>query len=133
MRVSKKYLDLLNSSDTQKDTKEFLKNKLDSAKWFINAVQSRRQTMLKVMNAIVERQREFFETHGENLKPMFEKDIAEDISMDISTVSRVVRGKYVQTDFGIYELRYFFSNALHTDSGEDVSNKIVKGKDKRPH
>jgi len=128
VRISKKYLDLLNSNGIGKDTKEFLKNKLDSAKWFINAIQSRRQTMLKVMNAIVENQKEFFESHGENLKPMFEKDIAEDINMDISTVSRVVRGKYVQTDFGIYELKYFFSNALHTESGEDVSNKIVKEK-----
>jgi RNA polymerase sigma-54 factor len=128
VRISKKYLDLLNSNEVEKDTKEFLKNKLDSAKWFINAIQSRKQTMLKVMNAIVKRQREFFESHGENLKPMFEKDIAEDISMDISTVSRVVRGKYAQTDFGIYELKYFFSNALHTESGEDVSNKIVKEK-----
>ena len=84
--------------------------------------------MLKIMNAIVSRQHEFFISHGENLKPMFEKDIAEDVSMDISTVSRVVRGKYVQTDFGIYELRYFFSSAMKTESGEDVSNKIYMDK-----
>ena len=80
------------------------------------------------MNAIVARQREFFISHGENLKPMFEKDIAEDISMDISTISRVVRGKYVQTDFGIFELKYFFSTGLKTESGEDVSNKIFMEK-----
>ncbi len=65
----------------------------------------------------------FFFSHGENLKPMFEKDIADDVSMDISTVSRVVRGKYVQTDFGIYELKYFFSSAMKTGSGEELSNK----------
>ena len=104
IRISKKYMDMLKDKKTQKDTKEFLKNKFESAKWFLNAIQSRKDTMLKVMNAIVERQREFFISHGENLKPMFEKDIDEDINMDISTISRVVRGKYVQTDFGIFEL-----------------------------
>jgi len=128
VRISKRYLDLLRAKDTEKETKEFLKNKLDSAKWFLNAIQSRKDTMLKVMEAIVKRQKDFFETNGGNLKPMFEKDIAEDINMDVSTVSRVVRGKYVQTDFGIYELKYFFSSAMHTDSGEDVSNKMVKEK-----
>lgn len=107
IRISKKYMDMLKDKKTQKDTKEFLKNKFESAKWFLNAIQSRKDTMLKVMNAIVERQREFFISHGENLKPMFEKDIAEDINMDISTISRVVRGKYVQTDFGIFDLKYF--------------------------
>lgn len=128
IRISKKYMDMLKDKKTQKDTKEFLKNKFESAKWFLNAIQSRKDTMLKVMNAIVDRQREFFLTHGENLKPMFEKDIAEDINMDISTISRVVRGKYVQTDFGIFELKYFFSTGLKTDSGEDVSNKIFMEK-----
>jgi RNA polymerase sigma-54 factor len=128
VRISKKYMDMLKSPDTEGEAKEFLKTKLDSAKWFINAIQSRKDTMLKVMNAILERQKEFFETHGETLKPMFEKDIAEDISMDISTISRVVRGKYVQTDFGIFELKYFFSGAMHTESGEDVSSKMVKAK-----
>jgi RNA polymerase sigma-54 factor len=128
VRISKRYLELLKAKDTEKETKEFLKNKLDSAKWFLNAIQSRKSTMLKVMKAIVKRQKDFFETSGENLKPMFEKDIAEDIGMDVSTVSRVVRGKYAQTDFGIFELKYFFSSAMHTNSGEDVSNKIVKEK-----
>lgn len=128
IRISKKYLEMMKDKSTGKDTKEFLKNKVESAKWFINSIQQRRDTMLKIMNAIVSRQHEFFITHGENLKPMFEKDIAEDVSMDISTVSRVVRGKYVQTDFGIYELRYFFSSAMKTESGEDVSNKIYMDK-----
>lgn len=128
VRLSKKYMEMLGSKETEGEAKDFLKSKLDSAKWFINAIQSRRDTMMKVMNAILERQMQFFETRGEVLKPMFEKDIAEDISMDISTVSRVVRGKYVQTDFGIFELKYFFSAALHNDDGEDVSNKMVKEK-----
>src|SRR4030095_7035822 len=126
VRLSRKYIDLLNSKNTAKDTKEFLRNKIDSARWFINAIHSRRTTMLEVMKAIVKRQKDFFESNGENLKPMFEKDIADDIKMDISTVSRVVRGKYVQTDFGIFELKYFFSGAMPTVNGEDVSNKTVK-------
>ncbi len=128
IRISKKYLEMLKDKKTPKDTKEFLKNKVESARWFINAIESRRETMLKVMNAIVDRQKEFFLSHGENLKPMFEKDIAEEISMDISTISRVVRGKYVQTDFGIFELKYFFSTGMKTQGGEDVSNKIFMDK-----
>jgi RNA polymerase sigma-54 factor len=128
VRISRKYIDMLKDKKTGKDTKEFLKGKLDSAKWFLNAIKSRRNTMLKVMKGIVDRQKEFFTSHGEDLKPMFEKDIAEDISMDVSTISRVVRGKYVQTDFGIFELRYFFSGGMKTDSGEDVSNKMLKEK-----
>lgn len=128
IRISRRYIEMLKSKKTQKQTKEFLKNRLDSAKWFLNSIASRRETMLKVMNAIVYRQKEFFFTNGENLKPMYEKDIASDINMDISTVSRTVRNKYVQTDFGVFELKYFFSNPIQTESGEDVSSKIVKEK-----
>lgn len=128
IKISKKYMEMLKDKSTGKDTRDFLKNKVESARWFINAIESRRETMLKIMNAIVNRQMEFFTSHGENLKPMFEKDIAEDINMDISTVSRVVRGKYVQTDFGIFDLKYFFSAAMKTESGEDVSNRIYMDK-----
>ena len=84
-------------------------------------------TMMRVMRSIVEKQRTFFET-GENLRPMIYKDIAEVIGMDISTISRVVNGKYVQTEYGVYELRHFFSDKLTTSSGEEVSNKEVKKK-----
>lgn len=128
IRINRKYSDMLKDKRTDKDTREFLKIKIDAAKWFINAIQQRRDTMLKIMNAITLRQKEFFLTHGENLKPMFEKDIAEDVKMDISTVSRVVRGKYVQTEFGIFELKYFFSQAMKTAGGEDVSNKVFMEK-----
>lgn len=128
IKISRKYMEMLKDKSTGKDTRDFLKNKVESARWFINAIESRRETMLKIMNAIVNRQMEFFTSHGENLKPMFEKDIAEDINMDISTVSRVVRGKYVQTDFGIFDLKYFFSAAMKTESGEDVSNRIYMDK-----
>ncbi|MGA2667914.1 MAG: RNA polymerase factor sigma-54 [Ignavibacteria bacterium] len=128
IRISRRYLAMLRSKKTPRQTREFLKNKYDSAKWFMNSIISRHETMLKVMKAIVERQREFFLTNGENIKPMYEKDIAMDINMDISTVSRTVRNKYVQTDFGTYELKYFFSNPIQTQSGEDVSSKLVKDK-----
>lgn len=128
LRLSKAYRDLTDNigRKTDKSAKEFVKTNYERAKWFIDAIKSRRQTMLKVMNSILKRQREFFDNMGENLKPMYEKDVAEDISMDISTVSRTVRGKYVQTDFGIYELKYFFSNYLKTDEGDDVSTKEIK-------
>jgi RNA polymerase sigma-54 factor len=126
LRMNRRYVDMLKSKTVPKQTKEFLKSRLDSAKWFLNSIVSRRETMLKVMNAIVDRQKDFFFSNGENLRPMYEKDIASDIGMDISTVSRTVRNKYVQTDFGVYELKYFFSNPIQTESGEDVSSKIVK-------
>ena len=112
------------SFDTE--TRQFLRGKLESARWFINSINQRRQTMMKVMKAIVEIQEEFFKFGEGYLKPMILKDVAEKILMDISTVSRVVNGKYVQTEFGVYELKYFFSEGLTTDSGEEISNKEVK-------
>jgi RNA polymerase sigma-54 factor len=108
------------------DTKQFLKNRMESARWFINSINQRRATMIKVMGAIIELQEEFFLGGEGNLKPMILKDVAEKIHMDISTISRVVNGKYVQTEWGVYELKYFFSEGLTTDSGEEVSNKEVK-------
>jgi len=128
VKISPKYLEMFESKSTPDDTKEFIKGKLESARWFLNAIKSRKETMLKVMKCIIEKQTEFFESNGETLKPMYEKDVAEEIAMDISTISRVVRGKYVQTDFGIFELKYFFSSAYRTDTGEDISNKMVKEK-----
>ncbi len=137
LRISKGYqqmLEKLNSekkrgvkeSEIDSETKNFLKSKLESARWFINSINQRRSTMLKVMHTIVELQQDFFKLGEGNLKPMILKDIAERIEMDISTVSRVVNGKYVQTEFGVYELKYFFSEGLSTDSGEEVSNKEVR-------
>jgi RNA polymerase sigma-54 factor len=135
LRVSKQYHRMLEKvvSDKKKgkqsydaDTRNFLKSKFESARWFINSINQRRQTMLGVMQAIVGQQADFFRQGEGNLRPMILKDIAEIIKMDISTISRVVNGKYVQTDFGVYELKHFFSEGLSTDSGEDVSNKEVK-------
>jgi RNA polymerase sigma-54 factor len=129
LRINRNYKDLMSkrNKDVGADTKQFLRSKFDAAKWFIASIYQRRETMLKVMHEIVNRQRDFFDT-GEGLKPLIYKDIAEVIRMDISTISRVVNGKYVQTDFGVYELRYFFSEGISTQSGEDVSNKEVKAR-----
>lgn len=108
------------------ETRDFLKDKFDSARWFINSINQRRHTMTLVMDAIIQLQEAFFRQGPGNLKPMILKDIAEIIEMDISTVSRVVNGKYVQSEWGVYELKYFFSEGLETESGEEVSNKEVK-------
>jgi RNA polymerase sigma-54 factor len=137
LRVSRQYRQMLEKITTEKkrgnttspydsDTRTFLKNKLESARWFINSIHQRRHTMLKIMEAIVQIQADFFKLGPGNLRPMILKDIAEIIHMDISTVSRVVNGKYVQSDFGVFELKYFFSEGLATDSGEEISNKEVK-------
>ncbi|MEI7811599.1 MAG: RNA polymerase factor sigma-54 [Ignavibacteria bacterium] len=131
--ISSTYLELLNSnkrkrniSRRDKDTHKFLREKFESAKWFIASIQQRRETLMKIMRAILERQYKFFEFGPKSLKPMIYKDIAEEIQMDISTISRVVNGKYVQSPVGIHELKYFFSEGLATDDGEEISNKHIK-------
>ncbi|GAA4797902.1 RNA polymerase factor sigma-54 [Olivibacter ginsenosidimutans] len=134
LRVSRSYQEMFDHYDkaAQKDKKmkeavQFVKQKLDSAKWFIDAIKQRQQTLLKTMNAIMNYQYTYFLTGDErNLKPMILKDIADKIDMDISTVSRVANSKYVQTEFGTFLLKSFFSEAIQTDSGEEVSNKEVK-------
>jgi RNA polymerase sigma-54 factor len=128
LRINKRYKELMSRKKKNVATdgvKDFIRKRFEAAKWFIASINQRRDTMMRVMRAIVEKQKEFFET-GENLKPMIYKDIAEVISMDISTISRVVNGKYVQTEYGVFELRHFFSDKLTTQSGEEVSNKEVK-------
>lgn len=134
LRVSRSYQEMFDHYDkaAQKDKKmkeavQFVKQKLDSAKWFIDAIKQRQQTLLKTMNAIMNYQYSYFLTGDErNLRPMILKDIADKIDMDISTVSRVANSKYVQTEFGTFLLKSFFSEAIQTDSGEEVSNKEVK-------
>ena len=134
LRISKSYSDMFQAYDTSnkkdkklKETVSFVKQKLDSARWFIDAIKQRQQTLLRTMNAIVQYQYDYFLTGDESkLKPMILKDIAERINMDISTVSRVANSKAVQTEFGIFPLKYFFSEGIATDSGEDVSSREVK-------
>jgi RNA polymerase sigma-54 factor len=130
LRINRAYKELM--SKRKKDgisteAKDFIRQRFEAAKWFISSIHQRRETMLKVMRTIVDRQRDFFET-GEGLRPMIYKDIAEVIEMDISTISRVVNSKYVQTDYGVFPLRHFFSDAISTADGEEVSNKEVKKK-----
>lgn len=130
--ISKTYLEMFKNNKKgkkntrDKDTYKFLREKFESAKWFIACIQQRRDTLMRIMQAIVEKQYEFFEKGPKYLKPMIYKDIADEIHMDISTISRVVNGKYVQSPMGIHELKYFFSEGLTTDSGEEVSNKHIK-------
>lgn len=118
----------LKREGTAKNVRDFLSRKLESARWFINAIHQRRTTMIRTMRAIVERQKDFFERGPAYLKPMILADIADIIEMDISTISRVTNGKYAQTDWGVFELKYFFSERMETDEGEDVSNRVIKAR-----
>lgn len=134
LRISEGYREMMQAYDRSKKNDKrqreailFIKQKLDAAKWFIDAIRQRQHTLLQTMQAILDFQREFFLSGDEtNLKPMILKDIAAITQLDISTVSRVANSKYVQTEFGTYKLKYFFSEALQTDSGEEVSTREVK-------
>eukprot|EP01012_Entosiphon_sulcatum_P026147 TRINITY_DN31540_c0_g1_i1.p1 TRINITY_DN31540_c0_g1~~TRINITY_DN31540_c0_g1_i1.p1 ORF type:complete len:491 (+),score=77.09 TRINITY_DN31540_c0_g1_i1:675-2147(+) len=134
LKVSRSYQEMFEHYDkaSSKDKKlkeavQFVKQKLDSARWFIDAIKQRQQTLLKTMNAIMQYQYEYFLTADERkMRPMILKDIADKIDMDISTVSRVANSKYVQTEFGTFLLKSFFSEAIQTENGEEVSNKEVK-------
>ncbi|MFC3880283.1 RNA polymerase factor sigma-54 [Algoriphagus namhaensis] len=134
LRISRSYSEMFDAYDKSdkkdkklKETVTFVKQKLDAAKWFIDAIKQRQNTLLRTMEAILSYQKEFFVDGDETrLRPMILKDIAEKIDMDISTVSRVANSKAIQTEFGVYPLKYFFSEGISTDSGEDVSNREVK-------
>lgn len=134
LRVSEGYKEMLTAysrnekkNKRQKEAVSFIKQKLDAAKWFIDAIKQRQHTLLHTMHAIIEFQREFFNTGDEALlRPMILKDIAQLTGLDVSTVSRVANSKYVQTEFGTYKLKFFFSEAVHKDNGEEVSNREVK-------
>lgn len=147
LRISEGYRDMLKEYERgskkdkrQRDAVIFIKQKIDAAKWFIDAIRQRQQTLFGTMTAIMNYQEEFFLTGDETeLRPMILKDIAERTGLDISTVSRVANSKFVQTEFGTYRLKFFFSESLSTDSGEEVSTREVKkilsdmvgGEDKR--
>ena len=132
LRVNKKYADILmeaaNSSEREKkEAAAFVRKKLDSAKWFVEAIRQRHNTLSSTMQAIVDYQHEYFVDGDEtNLKPMVLKDIAEKTGFDISTISRVVNSKYIETHFGIYSLKYFFSEGLENQEGEEVSTRELK-------
>jgi RNA polymerase sigma-54 factor len=134
LRLSAAYSEMLHSYSKDKSQKKemkdaviFVKQKIDSAKWFIDAIKQRQNTLLLTMNAILEYQQEYFIDGDETkLKPMILKDVAEMTGLDISTVSRVANSKFVQTHFGIFPLKFFFSEGLQTDSGEEVSTREIK-------
>ena len=135
LRISPMYRTLLRQSDKPerddpklRETKKFVVEKLNSARWFINAIHQRRATMLKVMRCIVENQVQFFERGPGFLKPMVLQEVADKVQMHISTISRVSNGKYVQTPHGVFELKYFFDGGLSRCDGDDVSARSVKEK-----
>jgi RNA polymerase sigma-54 factor len=129
LKLSKAYREIARDKNKFKgENKEFISNKLNSANWMIQAIEQRRQTMLKVMNFIVDRQREFFEKGVQYLKPLTLREVAEVINMHESTVSRVTNEKFVQTPRGVLPLKFFFSSGLSTTSGEDVSARGIKAK-----
>lgn len=135
LRKSKSYSEMIegyaankNPSKSEKEAMSFVKQKLDAAKWFIDAIKQRQHTLMYTMRAILDIQREYFLSGDETkLKPMILKDVAEIVGLDISTVSRVANSKYVQTPYGTFLLKTFFSESLTTDSGEEVSTREVKG------
>jgi RNA polymerase sigma-54 factor len=134
LRISKSYMETLKGYDgakaptrEQKETAQFIKQKLDGARWFIESIKQRHNTLLMTMNAILKFQYRFFVEGDESfLKPMILKDIAEITGLDISTISRVANSKYVQTEYGTFALKYFFSEGIQTDDGDEVSSREVK-------
>lgn len=134
LRISRNYMETLkgydanpNPSKEQKQTVQFIKQKLDSARWFIDSIRQRQNTLLLTMNAILEFQYQYLLTGDETrMKPMILKDIAEKVGLDISTISRVANSKYVQTDFGVIPLKFFFSEGITNEDGEEVSSREVK-------
>ena len=132
LHVNKKYADILlnskgSSEREQKEAATFIRQKLDSAKWFIEALKQRQNTLQKTMQAILDYQRDYFADGDEaSLRPMVLKDIAEKTGFDISTISRVVNSKYIETNFGIYPLKYFFSEGMENSEGEEVSTRELK-------
>jgi len=134
LKISRGYSEMLESYGRDKaagkqnrDAIMFVKQKLDSAKWFIDAIRQRQNTLLLTMNAILQYQREYFiEGDDTRLRPMILKDVAEMTGLDISTISRVANSKYIQTHFGIFPLKFFFSEGMQTDSGDEVSTREIK-------
>ncbi len=127
LRVNQTYRELLKKGNLQTgETKSYLVEKLEKARWLMNAINQRRNTMIKVMEKIVEEQKEFFEHGVSFLRPLTMESIAEKVEMNVATISRVSNGKYVQTPQGVFEIKYFFNTGVATDNGEDISKRNVK-------
>ncbi len=128
LQVNSNYKQMLDSDTKDKKALKFIREKLSAAEWFIDAINQRKRTILSVMNIIVKKQKNIFEDDEQQLQPMILKDIADELGMDISTISRVTNGKYVQLPWGILELKNFFSESIKTSSGDEISNTVVKNK-----
>lgn len=131
LRINRTYRQMMESKDSSKETRDYIKERFRSAVDLLKNIEHRRQTIYRVCQSIVERQRDFLDHGVEQLKPMMLKDVAEDIGMHLSTVSRVVNRKYVNTPQGVYELRRFFTEGMKSDTGEDVSTRVLKLKIKK--
>jgi RNA polymerase sigma-54 factor len=127
LRVSRAYREVLNHSEA-KETREYVREKLRSAVWMIKSIHQRQRTIVKVMQSILRFQREFFDRGQEHLRPLNLRDVAEDIGMHESTVSRVTTNKYVQTPHGVFELKFFFNSSIRTGDGDSIASESVKEK-----
>ena len=126
LRVNENYKRMLNDKKVDKEASSFIKGKLLSADWFIDAIRQRKKTIIRVMGVIIKRQENIFKHDSQELAPMIQRDIAEELGLDVSTVSRATSGKYVQLPWGVFEIKDFFSESIETKSGKSVSNTVVK-------
>ena len=126
LKINKNYKEMLMNKKTSLDTKKFLKQKIESANWFVGAISSRHSTIEKIMHSIIKNQQSYFESDKRELSPLILKTIAEDIEMDISTISRATNDKFVQLPWGCFEFKSFFSEGIMTISGDIVSNTVIK-------
>jgi RNA polymerase sigma-54 factor len=129
LRINQSYKSLIKRGNkTPETTKNYVREKLEQARWLINAINQRRSTMINVMEAIVEEQMEFFEHGEEHLKPLTMEQIADKVGMNVATISRVANGKYVQTPLGVFEIKFFFNTGVATADGDDLSKRVVKSR-----
>lgn len=127
LRINSGYKELMKRGNpSSKDTKQYVRQKLEQARWLLNSINQRRSTMINVMEAIIEKQHDFFERGPAFVKPLIMEEIAQAVSMNVATISRVSNGKYVQTPFGVYEIKYFFNSGISQTDGEDMSKRSVK-------
>ena len=127
LRINSGYKQLVKrGNSSSEDTKNYIKQKLEQARWLLNAINQRRSTMIRVMHSIIERQKEFFEKGPAFLKPLIMEDIAQMVDMNVATISRVANSKYVQTPLGVYEIKHFFNSGISRDDGTDMSKRSVK-------
>ncbi len=128
LRINPSYRQLVRKGASSKDTKKYINQKLEQARWLINSINQRRNTMIKVMEVIVDQQREWFEKGTEFLKPLIMEDVARIVNMNVATISRVSNGKYVQTPHGVFEIKYYFNTGISRSDGGEISKRHVKKK-----